>query len=200
VTFVGIPFKNRPDLLERAKACVPTDLLRVLETDNSGENQFPFSYSQSMAFLQDLACRYPYWFFMHSDGVAQREDFERLIALADGMIAQGRKWAVIFTLHDVLACINTSALASIGGWDTTFPDYFSDNHNYRRLRLAGYEMIQLENHTVEHGVDGKGSQTINSDPVLRRTNEILFPAYAQLYREIWGGSPGEEKFNTPWNK
>jgi hypothetical protein len=155
-----------------------------------------------MDFFQDLALsnKQKHWLFMHSDGVAQRRDFERIIALAEEATQQGRKWAVIFTNHDVLACYNTAAITAIGGWDTTFPNYFSDNHNYRKLRLAGYEMLQLENHTVEHGVDGTGSQTINSDPVLRRQNEILFPSYAQLYREMWGGSPGEEKFNTPWNK
>lgn len=156
-----------------------------------------------MALFQETATGVeprPFWLFMHSDGVAQREDFERIMALAVESTAAGRKWAAIFTHHDVLACYNTAAIADIGGWDTTFPDYFSDNHNYRLLRLKGYEMLQLENHTVEHGVNGQGSQTINSDPVLHRTNEILFPAYAQLYREIWGGSPGEETFQTPWNK
>jgi hypothetical protein len=155
-----------------------------------------------MAYFQDMAelGGHSFWLFMHSDGVAQRRDFERLIARAQEATEQGEKWAVIFTNYDVLACYSTAALTDIGGWDTTFPDYFSDNHNYRKLRLKGYEMLQLENHTVEHGVDGVGSQSINSDPQLRRTNEILFPAYAKLYSEMWGGGPGEEKFSTPWNK
>jgi len=204
-TFVGIPFKNRPDLLERAKACVPLDLVDLEIVDNSGGGDGDFasySYSQSMAYFQWVCVEEnghtPFWLFMHSDGVAQRQDFERLIEMAEALNKEGRKWAVIFTNHDVLACYNTAALQAIGGWDTTFPNYFSDNHNYRKLRLAGYEMIQLENHTVEHGVDGTGSQTINSDPHLRRQNEILFPAYAQLYWEMWGGNPGEEKRVIPW--
>lgn len=212
-TLVGIPFVNRVDLLERAIACVPDDI-GVMIQNNSGlpdpelkrpvfrPHVMAMSYSQSMNLFQQEADRqgYPFWLFMHSDGMAQRQDFERLVSLAEKCLSEGRKWAVIYTCYDVLACYSTEALNSIGGWDTTFPNYFSDNHNYRKLRLAGFEMLQLENHTVEHGVDGKGSQTINSDTILRRTNEILFPAYAQLYREMWGGAPGGETFITPWNK
>jgi hypothetical protein len=212
---VQIPFVIRPDLLNRALSTIPRDLpveLRIsspigypipelVRQENiliSEGRTEPFSqtmvYFQQRAVARNAGC----WLFMHSDGFAQPEDFERIIAMAEDLTAKGEKWGIIFTHYDVLACFNTAAIEDIGGWDQVFAMYFFDNHNYRRLQLAGYKFYQLENHSVIHGDGVNGSHTINSDVHRRRRNEITFPAYVQLYREMWGGTPGEETKKVPW--
>jgi hypothetical protein len=212
-TFVGIPVVNRFDLLERALNCIPEDINGVV-ANNSGKplvvpgrfesilSPVPLSYSQSMNAFQHKA-KYEirdYWFFMHSDGVAKEADFRRLIEMAESASLTD-KWACIFTHYDVLALFNTKAVADIGPWDHhSFPNYFTDNDWYRRARLKGYEMFNLPEHTVEHGENGNGSRTINSDPVLLKTNEVMFPAYRALYAAKWGGEPGHETYATPWNR
>lgn len=143
----------------------------------------------------------PFWINAHSDALCGPDDLTRLIELAE---SSGDHWHSIFTNHDVLCAIRTDSVRKLGGWDINFPNYFSDNDMNRRARLAGYQMIQLENHTVQHGIEGSGSQTINSDPALRRINQIMFPAWREIYRAKWGAPPevdpiGNERFDKPWN-
>ncbi|HUD75907.1 MAG TPA: hypothetical protein VMQ76_12620 [Terracidiphilus sp.] len=163
------------------------------------------TYTQSMNCAQQYAEAegFDYWLHCHSDAVFSPEDVVAVQDIARGGVLgeQGLvKWHMIATCYDVLCAYNTAAIKELGGWNQMFLNYFSDNDLHRRAKLAGYEIVQAPFHNVVHGVDGDGSQTINSDPHLRRQNEILFPAYAHLYETIWGGGPGEEKFNTPWNQ
>jgi hypothetical protein len=98
------------------------------------------------------------------------------------------------TNYDALAAFNTAAFREVGGWDVHLPWYFADNSMYRKLRLAGYELIE-SNLPVKH----EPSQTIKSDPFLNHINGITFPIYAEYYRQCWGGSPGNETFTVPFN-
>jgi hypothetical protein len=54
---------------------------------------------------------------------------------------------------------------------------------------------------VESGLPVKHepSQTIKSNPFLNHVNGITFPIYARYYNEKWGGEPGHETFDTPFN-
>lgn len=204
---IFIPFVNRPDLLEKAVSSVPpSDKWQAIVINNSGGDvdvscpvvipSVPLAFAQTQNFMLSIAqmrgC--PFYLFLHSDAEAGEGTVLRLVAHAQALTTQKRKWGVIFTAYDALAAFNTEAFQAVGGWDTHLPWYFSDNDVYRRLRLAGYEMVE-SGLPVKH----EPSQTIKNDPFLNHINGITFPIYARYYNEKWGGEPGHETFDTPFN-
>ena len=111
------------------------------------------------------------------------------------LTAEGRKWGVIWTNYDCLAAFSIPMYREVGGWDTVFPAYFSDNDWWRRIRLAGYEII-------ESGlpVDHEGSAAIHSDPERLFMNSQTFPLYQKYFEAKWGGVPGQERFTKAFNR
>ncbi|MHB1952137.1 MAG: glycosyltransferase family 2 protein [Sulfobacillus sp.] len=201
-----IPFVNRVDLLRKAVASIPARLTTEPVVINNSGRELPFdtlwervsvetppvplSFTQSQNYMLQMARMHPFYFWMHSDA---EDNLGILDKLRDMAMQQREKWGAIFTLYDTLCVYNTKAVSAIGGYDTNFPAYFSDNDFYRRLSLAGFPT--LESHLpVKH----VGSQTINSDPFLQYINGITFPFYGDLYRRKWGGEPGHEIYARPW--
>ena len=205
---VFVPVVNRFDLLKR---CIDSLSIRLTTepviVNNSGKElpdefhrcpivtpKSPLTFSQTQNLMLELVVktRKPLYFFMHADA----EDNEGILdKLFDVAMIQRDKWSVIFTNYDALACFNTKAMQAIGGWDEGFEWYTSEVDTYRRLRLAGYP-------TLESGLRVKHtpSQTLNSDPEIRRR---VYEGYAQRlerYRLKWGGDAGNEKFEVPYGK
>jgi hypothetical protein len=215
---IYIPFVNRPDLLKKAVDSVPVISgwrdwqlnyhLQVEVINNSGKPlpddinaresnpPVPLTFAQSQNWMLRVSEDFlePFYIFMHSDAEAGEGTVQKLIELAWSLTNEGRKWGVIMTNYDALAAFNTAAFREVGGWDVHLPWYFADNSMYRKLRLAGYELIE-SNLPVKH----EPSQTIKSDPFLNHVNGITFPIYAEYYRQCWGGSPGNETFTVPFN-
>ena len=204
---VFIPFVNRTDLLAKAVASVPRrQVTNPIALNNSGEvhsvpcvtytPSVPLTASQTLNWMQSLAVKMdvPFYFFMHNDAEAGPETVDQLYRMAFQKTHRGERWGVIFTLYDTLAAFNTRAFAEVGPWDTNLPQYFTDNDMYRRMRLAGWELAE-SNLPMKH----EGSQTIHSDTVRKLANNISFPIYRQYYIEKWGGEPGKETFETPFN-
>lgn len=200
------PVVNRPDLLQNVVASAADLWDDFVIIDNSPDRwvlyappvktftpPVPLLFSQTMNWEMEETARRGKTFciHMHSDAVIPAGACEQLLKFARDN--QHRHWGVIYTHYDVLAVYNPRAYEAIGGYDTNFPAYFSDNDWYRRLELAGWERLQAP---VEIG--HIGSQTINSDPYLRHVNGVTFPLYREYYRQKWGGIPGEEKFNYPF--
>ena len=100
------------------------------------------------------------------------------------------------THYDTLASFNMTMVREVGPWDTILPNYFADNDYYRRLRLAGYEVIETSL-PVTHV--GGGINTINSDPRRRFLNGVAYPLYERYYAAKWGGTPGREMYVQPFN-
>lgn len=208
---IFIPYVNRPDLLRKAVESVPLNdhEWQVEVINNSGaplpddicagdcnpHRQLTFTETQNwMLHLALLGWNAPFYLFMHSDAEAEPGTVEALIAMAHRLENEDRKWAVIFTAYDALAAFNTAAFQAIGGWDEGFQWYASDTDVYRRLRLAGYEMIE-SGLPVKH----EPSQTLNSDPEIARQVSEEFPNRVKRYIEKWGGDIGQEIFTKPWN-
>jgi hypothetical protein len=205
---VFIPVVNRVDLLEKAIASVPNNsLTEPIVLNNTGGDldihckgitpSVPLTASQTLNLMQKIAkmAQSPFYFFMHNDAEAEPGTVERLYEMAYRKHSQRAKWGVIFTFYDTLAAYNTEAFDAVGKWDTNLPQYYTDNDMYRRLKIAGYELAE-SGLTVKH----VGSQTINSDPLRKRINDITFPIYTRYYAEKWGGPPGNETFLRPWNQ
>lgn len=206
---IFIPVVNRLDLLKKAIASIPLDDRWQVEVINntgaclpddiySGDcnPDSPLTATQSLNWMQSLAktaWNAPFYFFMHNDAEAGEGTMEKLFQATVELHAR-EKWGAIFTNYDALAAFNVEAFDAVDGWDENFNNYVTDNDMYRRLRLAGYP-------TFESGfaVSHVGSQTIHSDPERMRMNSILFPQDLAYYSRKWGGTPGEEKFDTPFN-
>lgn len=205
--FLAIPFANREDLLRRAIASTGSVHGEIVVIDNSPAADLlpppgvqvlrppvPLSFSQSMNWIQALAIAggYDFYLSMHVDTAARPGVVDALLERARG--GDSERWAVMFTLYDVLAAYNPNLLTRVGPWDTRLPTYFSDNDYYRRVRLTGFEIIEtgLE-------VDHVGSATIRSDGRLDFLNSVTFPLAAQYYHAKWGGPPGAETFTEPFD-
>ena len=71
-----------------------------------------------------------------------------------------------------------------------FPLYFEDNHFHSIMKSTGWSVLQTENYG--NNAFHYGSMSIKSDPILNRINGLQFSKRAEIYKEIWGGLPGEE--------
>lgn len=201
-----IPYVNRPDLLERAVASIPAvNGIEVVVINNSGgmleSGAFkiltppsPRTFTETQNLMLNLAKMQdaPFYFFMHSDAEAGNGTVCRLFEMAR---LENRNWGVIFTSFDALAAFNTAAFNEVCGWDERFTWYHSDTDIYRRLRLAGYELLE-SNLPVHH----EPSQTLKADPEISRKVAEGFAERVRLYAEKWGGPAGSEKFLTPFNR
>ena len=201
---VFIPYVNRLDLLQKAIASVPRRLTtEPIVINNSNEKlvvscptvypPVPLTFAQTQNFLLKIAKdrHVPFYLFMHSDAEAGPDTVEKLYEMAVHECSKG-KWGAIFTNYDALAAFNTAAFDAIGGWDTMLSWYLADCDCYRRLRLAGYPT--LESHLP---VTHEPSQTINSDPVIRRQVDLEVPFRQAYYRAKWGGDNEHEVFDVP---
>jgi hypothetical protein len=115
--------------------------------------------------------------------------------MAHALIREGRKWGTLFSAYDALAAFNTEAFREVGGWDTLLEWYASDCDMYRRVKLAGYELVE-SNLPVKH----EPSQTLNADPEIKRRVDLMFPFREYYYEQKWAGKPGRERFSTPFNR
>lgn len=207
-------YVNRPDLLDRALLSFPQLCEELTIVDNSGydgpayeqggivryyQPPVPFTYSQSINWMLKDALEREVDFILHfhSDAYSTNPNaVEELLEKVREYKAAGRQWACAWTHYDILWAINPVALKYIGGWDTVLPTYFGDNMARRKWELAGWECIN----TDIQGVNHEGSATINSDPMLQFMNSITFPLYSYYYQECWGGEPGHEKYDIPFNR
>lgn len=204
-----IPYVNRADLLLRAIESIPhLKGLSVKVINNSGE---PFTvdpcetlnppvaltFSQTQNWMLRMAHGYdlPFYLFMHSDAEAGEGTVGNLIEFVHDLIQSRSKWGCVFTNYDALAAFNTEAMVAIGGWDTMLSWYGSDCDCYRRLKLAGYELVE-SNLPVKH----TPSQTLNSDPETKRRVDLEIPFREAYYRAKWGGPNGNERYAMPFNE
>lgn len=209
-----VPVVNRLDLLQNLIPSVSELWDDFTIIDNSGQEigakpdqikvfhpPVPLSFTQSMNWELEETLRRGKTFcvHMHNDAVVPEGTAGKLLEYARHLHLHPHhpKWGVIYTLHDVLCVYNPKVYEAIGGYDTTFSAYFSDNDYFRRMDLAGWERVN-SGISVGHGQNGQGSQTINSDAYLRYVNNVTFPLYRAYYHEKWGGDPGNERFTHPF--
>jgi hypothetical protein len=204
-----VPVVNRPDLLQNVVAAAsalwdnftiidnsPGQWVTIQYSVNVFHPPVPLSFTQTMNWEMEETLRQKKRFcvHMHSDAVIPTGACEKLLEFARKVDAENPRWGVIYTLYDVLAVYNPQVCREIGGYDTNFAAYFSDNDYYHRMEMAGWTRI---NSGIEVG--HVGSQTINSDPYLKHTTAVTFPLYREYYKAKWGGEPGQERFTYPFS-
>lgn len=208
---LAIPYVNRPDLLEKAVRSVRYFWPHTMIIDNSDAGldpavwpvpvlrpSVPLTFSQTMNLIQRMATERAcdFYFFMHNDAEAGESTAERLLAIVEQSVTSGQRWGVAFTHYDTLAAVNMAMVREVGRWDTNLPQYYADNDYYRRVRLAGYEMIDTGLEVAHHN---GASSTIKSDPRLGYLNGVTIPLYSQYYAAKWGGGSGAETYDWPFD-
>jgi hypothetical protein len=204
---VFIPYVNRLDLLERlltvlrqAKYAVPVILnnsgCRLMFEDIVLYPTVPLTFTQTQNWMLLIAKEraIPFYLWCHCDAIPEPDSVDRLYQRAVEEEEKGTKWGVIYTYYDILCAYNTEAMDAIGGYDTMFFDYASDCDVYRRMDLAGYQRLESG---IRVGHD-QGSQTIRSDPEQNRRVGLQVEYRTKLYRSMWGGDPGSERFTKKW--
>ncbi|HTD54465.1 MAG TPA: glycosyltransferase [Silvibacterium sp.] len=92
--------------------------------------------------------------------------------------------------------INPIAIQKLGCFDENiFPAYCEDVDYAFRARLAGLNEENCTNTMLRH----VGSNSILSDPALRRQNAATHLLNLAYYRRKWGGDGGHERYKYPFN-
>ena len=159
----------------------------------------PLTWSQSANWMLKDATEKGVDFIVHfhSDATSSNpQAVNQLLEYARRVKAEGTRWACLWTLYDVLWIVNPVAARDVGGWDTTFQSYFVDQVQKMRWKLKGWETIN----TGIEGITHEGSATVRSDPKLDFVNRMTFPLYEKLYRQMWAGDPGNEKYDAPFGR
>jgi GT2 family glycosyltransferase len=82
----------------------------------------------------------------------------------------------------------------VGKFDECFyPAYYEDNSYKYRMKLQG---ISVLNTPDLNPLVYKNSSTLAKDPSILEDSK----RNRQLYIEMWGGEPNQEKYKTPFNK
>lgn len=211
------PAYNRHDLLERMLASIDVPVQRGVVIDN-GMDYIP--RGEAVSLLQKFHVKHwlppfasigyggainfgitqmadaPWWLWVSNDVQFLPGHLATVVermnaATTPTIITGGFTWAAI----------NREMVYEVGLLDdwSFFPIYFDDNDYHQRVVLAGATWIEDWATGTIHGDDGVGSATIRSDPALLASNHHSFRENEQRYVAKWGGMPGHEVYQTPWN-
>ena len=212
-------YVNRPDLLQRAISAFAAleDELTIVDNspdglDQSASNRLsmhgievfrppvPLSYAQSCNWMLKDATEKKVDFILHFHSDATTTNplaVEELLTYVRRLRDSGLdKWACAWTLYDVLWALNPVACRDVGGWDTDFPNYHTDQAMKQRWKRRGWQTLD----THIQGMSHVGSATTNSDPQLQFRQQLMFPLIRMYYQSMYGGIPGEEKTLVPFSR
>jgi len=136
---------------------------------------------------------------LHNDAMLYPGALQEILDKWDEVQYNDPRWGTITLGHnngDAFVLWNPEFFFTENVWHNPvlLPFYFLDNHLYRLMELRGWTIYHTENDLVLH----EGSHTIKNDPVARRVNDIVFPHHGAIYKDIWGGMPGEETSRDPY--
>lgn len=124
---------------------------------------------------------------------------EALVAAAEANPAVG----YFFPEHNAHSMFGVNILRrwawdKVGPYDELFyPAYFEDNDYAIRLRLAGVPTMAVP----DCGMNHVGSATLQSfSEAEKNAHHANFDRLRMYYVQKWGGQPGHERYNSPFNK
>jgi GT2 family glycosyltransferase len=193
---LAVPLLNRPDLLDRLLASIDYPVRDLLIIDNGGVMKWrprcdmaekihmlrmptnlgvPASWNLAIKLLMPKA---PWLMVCNSDAYFPEGSLERFAveARTDALVlAQAAPSWACFTVGE-------EVVSTVGLFDEGIhPAYFEDDDYQRRCTFHGFPTVH-SSIPVNHD----NSSTINSDPVLRRKNDMTFGANAAYYRDKVG--------------
>jgi GT2 family glycosyltransferase len=111
---------------------------------------------------------------------------------------EGADWAIDYSCFAVNP---ETFFDKFGRFDENFkPAYFEDNDMHRRVTLLGGKSVNLIDAPMYHaGSVTQLAGTNDPDTPNRVVSHHQFRLNRDYYQAKWGGWPGEEKFDTPFN-
>jgi GT2 family glycosyltransferase len=204
IPVIGVPTLNRTDLLVRMIDSIDTDVGAILVIDNGGNVpelvtkspshvvNLPHNIGVAAAWnlVFKLTPRAPWWLIVNDDIAFGPGDLERLAAAMEDPAPR------IAMIHGFSAfAINQQALELTGFFDENLhPAYFEDNDMTWRASMAGVPLVNVEAHVIH-----EGSATIRGHDIYMAQNGRTFSPNSAYYVEKWGGLPGHERYDTPFN-
>jgi len=92
--------------------------------------------------------------------------------------------------------LNNQTIREIGYFDENFwPAYFEDNDYHYRMKIAGLKALKDSQSLYYHF----GSQTIKNSPNVQKISNEYYLQNKAYYVKKWGGEPGNETYQTPFN-
>jgi GT2 family glycosyltransferase len=230
ITTLGIPVLNRADFLLRCVTSVDHPIENLVIINNSGgkDTQVGAACAQIEArelpnaalfdtikieTKKNLGCG-PSWnhIFRNYPGpwLIVGNDIAFLpgsIALLDAAYEAEPDAEMVFGDGYNAFIMTQAAVERVGYLDENFyPAYYEDLDHCRRAKLSGAKLLEVNKFKRIHGDathpedSSRGSNTVRADPELNRRNNITTRNNEAFYVSKWGGWPGSERFNTPFNK
>jgi GT2 family glycosyltransferase len=150
-----------------------------------------FSGSVNQIIKQNTDC--PYWCILSVDWHPQPG---QLMRLANRLMQPFTAILCDETQNGYSSMVFTPELLhEVGLMDENFfPAYYEDNDHRYRMSLVGmeWELFPLQ---YTHAV----SSTLKRDKTFSAKNQFTFKENHRYYVEKWGGSPGQEQYETPFD-
>jgi GT2 family glycosyltransferase len=204
---IGIPTINRADLLNEALAHYFEDFAstEIVICDNGNQDIITrekmfviyrppqnLGVAGSWNMIMDYADRlgFTHVLMLNDDIMLGRTGYEINLLIEQNLevpfINSYQNWCSFI--------LRVDAWKQVGGFDTEFfPAYFEDNSFCYKMRLQNMERV----HTFElNPLVYRNSMTIAKEPSLNNN----FMRNRQVYIDMWGGLPNEEKYITKYNK
>jgi len=116
----------------------------------------------------------------------------QLADIVKGLKAYENKWMLVGPFYWSMYCIHQKCPVRFD--ENFYPAYFEDNDFHRQIKLLNEDMyvgnVEFLTPTVK-----RNSMTIEKDPSVNKR----FVTNREYYVQKWGGEPGKELFNTPFN-
>lgn len=211
-----IPIPRVIDLLPRLFDSLDEPIGRIVVVDNTPNHDLdlpwdveyirpilPLGYPGGINAGISQTPEAPWWLFASYDIAFGKGDLRRIaeiMAEASGPRVVTGDRADSRMLRWAYGALNAETVRQVGLMDewTFYPIYFDDDDYERRCHLAGVEWVQY-NGEILHGMHGEGSVTIREDATASAANGRTFPLNMDAYIAKWGGRPGAEWFDTPWD-
>lgn len=213
------PVLNRFDLLERMLNSIDQNVGEIIIVDNScSDYMVPYELERRLTNGTGTAIGYirphtglgyggainqgimqtayaPWWMWTSNDLIYGKGDLYNITTHME----EGTGVPTFVSYGYIYGAINPETIDVAGLVDewSFFPIYEDDIDHYRRMRLAGVNIIDYRGN-IRHG-DTAGSLTIRSDDNLATKNSSSHSENTRRYIEKWGGIKGQERFDTPFD-
>lgn len=202
---IGIPTLNRYDLFKPSLMLYtrdfPTTNIFVLDNGNQGivqnsvtikENEKNVGVGASWNWLCDQIFQVAENALILNDDIylgKKEKDIEDLLH------KKKNKGCLLKATPDWCAFILPKRIyEKVGRFDECFfPAYYEDNSYKYRMKLQGISVLNIpELNPMVY----KSSSSLAKDPTILEQSK----KNKELYIEMWGGEPNQEKYKTPFNK
>lgn len=201
IPVLGVPYINRPDLLEKLIASIDEEIGQLIVIDNTFDGSAPvfpsvknvsanrnFGVAASWNLIIKATPTAPWWLFVNSDVEFFPGDLAQIV---ESMQAND-----VSTMHGFsILGVSARAIGRVGLFDENFiPAYYEDDDWRYRCSLASIPIVDLHLSSIH-----VGSAAIYSDPHLMRENNRTFQQNKLYYITKWGGDKNAEQFTTPFD-